>query len=104
MEDVADAVITQAGALSVDEPVADRTTSQEPVAPAAIIGQHRHARGVQRHQSGLAELGRMQCQDSLVKIDIVHRQCQGFADAQTCDAEQAKQAVVGVVDQLILGR
>jgi hypothetical protein len=87
MEDRIDGVVAKPRTGPINEPVLHLPFGQEAGAPFPVIDQHLHRRGIQRNQSGLAEFRRVNGQDGVVNINVVHGQTKCFGDPQAGDAE-----------------
>src|SRR5437867_2498273 len=64
------------------------------LASAKVIGEHVAGRGMQGHQTGLAEFRAADGQHPGVEVDIVKLEVAGFAEAQPRDTQEPEQTVV----------
>src|ERR1700737_2491068 len=90
-------------AVLVDQKIAFRSCTKATVASVRVIQQDHSGRGMQRYETRFSKLSSPNRENPFGPVHISGLQIQGFAEPQTRDRQQSKQAVVGPGPQRIDG-
>src|SRR5205823_2338014 len=80
--------------LETNKKRCDPTADPMAIASGDVVPEDLTGRGMQRHQTGLAELGAADRQHPILQIDILKLKIACFAEAQARNAQQPEQAVI----------